>query len=278
MTREKYLEIAQSVPVLPCVFASEDGHATDLDANLPGSGLFNFTEGIPVDYATPPNEGGLRVLRKDLNAIGNLGTRELYLRQRGGYHTFDADVARRIDGYAEGAILDYFDPATGWLRKARCIKPYGRCFTPIDDADHGVRSDDPHWQFVDVGGRFGVKPMRLGEKKSVRMKFVGGSSDYLTVPCNCLGRIVFRASCNLYKPHDETPVANEHEARIEFAGAQQNSFTMNYFYSGWIKAGGYFKMGAFFLEGSSFRITVSNYDPQGIFLMMATFEYRECLK
>lgn len=155
MTSAQLKALKDSIPTVTNLFADGDGsHAqrgwNDPFANEAGSRLINWSEGIPPDYATPYKNGGKKVLRKDINAIGNLASRELYLLQHGGYHTFDERVAKAINGYPYGAFLDWYQPSTRWLRKVRCVKDGGNCFTPIDDSDHGVDSPDPHWTIVDV--------------------------------------------------------------------------------------------------------------------------------
>lgn len=163
MTNEDYNSLKKSLGVPDGEFGvNAYNDPIDNDQN---SGLINYYDGIPTDYATiPPDEehplaSGKRVLRKDLNAIGNLGTREYLLTARGGYHTFDANVAEMIGGYALGAILDWYQESTKWMRKVRCIKAIGmdgatvdgNCKTPIEDPVHGVNGTGTHyWEIVDV--------------------------------------------------------------------------------------------------------------------------------
>ena len=136
------------------LFANGDGTVAQKGWNDPfdsedGSRSINWSEGIPPDYAMPYENEGKKILRKDVNAVGNLATRELYLLEHGGYHTFDSSVAEAIGGYPYGAFLDWYQPSTGWMRKVRCVKEGGNCFTPIDDPDHGVDSSDKYWEIAD---------------------------------------------------------------------------------------------------------------------------------
>lgn len=155
MTSAQLKALKESIPTVTNLFANGDGTPSQIGWNDPfdndqGARLINWTEGIPPDYATPESNGGKKVLRKDVNAIGNIASRELYLLQHGGYHTFDMRVAEAIGGYPYGAFLDWYQPSTGWLRKVRCVKSGGNCYTPIDDPDNGIGSSQPHWEIADV--------------------------------------------------------------------------------------------------------------------------------
>lgn len=155
MTGAEYKALRESMPLVTSLFANGDGTAStvawnDPEKNTSGSRFINYAEGIPPDYATPYRNFGKRALRKDINAIGNLATRELFLLQHGGYHTFDLRVAEVIGGYPYGAILDWYQESTGWMRKVRCVKEGGNCFTPIDDEENGLGSGEPHWAIVDI--------------------------------------------------------------------------------------------------------------------------------
>ena len=154
MTSAELESIRQSIPLVTSLFASGTEQTgpqwNDPSDNYAGSRFINWSEGIPPDYAMPYANGGKKVLRKDINAIGNIASRELYLLQHGGYHTFNLKVAKAIGGYPYGAFLDWYQPSTGWLRKVRCVKEGGNCFTPIDDMDHGVESGDAYWVIADI--------------------------------------------------------------------------------------------------------------------------------
>lgn len=152
MTAARLQTIRNLIGHVPHVFAA-DGLRSDPSANSDGSTSINWASGIPPSYAEMEQDGGKRALLADLNCIGSLSSRELYLWQHGGYHTFDMRVANLIGGYGFGAILDWWQNETGLLRKVRCIKEGGNCFTPLDDPDHGVESSDPHWQIVDMIGQ-----------------------------------------------------------------------------------------------------------------------------
>ena len=151
MTAERLQTIRNLIGYVPTVFAA-GGLRSNPSDNSDGSTSINWASGIPPSYAEMEQDGGKRALLADINCIGSLATRELYLLQHGGYHTYDSRVADIIGGYGVGAILDWMQPSTGLLRKVRCVKEGGNCYTPIDDPDHGVESPEPHWQIVDIGG------------------------------------------------------------------------------------------------------------------------------
>lgn len=69
----------------------------------------NFFDGFPSSYSSPHENGGNFVTRGQLNAIGNLASKNEYYRMCGGINTFDPVFAQKIGGYPKDAILDYFD-------------------------------------------------------------------------------------------------------------------------------------------------------------------------
>lgn len=176
MTSAELESIKQSIPLVTSLFASGTEQTgpqwNDPADNYAGSRFINYAEGIPPDYAMPYANGGKKVLRKDINAIGNIASRELYLLQHGGYHTFNPEVAKAIKGYPYGAFLDWYQPSTGWLRKVRCVKDGGNCFTPIDDPDHGIGSGEPHWEIADIMDSVAASTENDTEKASVSLRKV----------------------------------------------------------------------------------------------------------
>lgn len=93
--------------VMPQPFAHyEDvatiGMTTDSDS-------INFIDGFPDVYSAPKSNGGKFVTREDMNAIGNLASRNNFYHRCGGINTFDPALAEAIGGYPNGAVLDYFD-------------------------------------------------------------------------------------------------------------------------------------------------------------------------
>ena len=294
MTTSQYKALLNQVPALRSMFAEGTGEFTDLLSNHPNSGFMNFIEGIPSEYASPlPStpggaEKGKRLLRYDLNAIGNMATRELFLRQHGGYHTFDPRVADLIGGYANGAILDFYDPMTGWVRKARCIKTGGQCFTPIDDPDHGAYSEDPHWEFVDVNGDPKNRKFRLGDTREIAMP-VGesGKTQTMTIPANCLGRVVMFLSGRLYDPGGQgVKSVAAMETKLHYVDGETNlepfaipqGLLLSVTYAQWLRNFNYRAMGAFFRKGDGLFVTIENYSKMDVGTVSVAFQYKECLE
>lgn len=66
----------------------------------------NFEEGFPSKYSSPSKDGGKFVTRGQINAIGNLASRNEYIRMCGGLNTFSKGMSDAIGGYPRGAVLD----------------------------------------------------------------------------------------------------------------------------------------------------------------------------
>lgn len=158
MTRQELDILYKRMPTLANgLFASQNNIVT---ANIPDNNdgnVFNYEVGFPEIYSrkytiADPEISGKRVLLGDINLIGNLGSRGLYIRQHGGIYQFDIRVCDKIGGYPEGAILDYWDVDSNELRKVICIKDGGNCYTPPDDVEHGINgtSGDRHWEICDT--------------------------------------------------------------------------------------------------------------------------------
>jgi hypothetical protein len=95
--------------IYPTPFAGADGAALATIKDGTDENLVNFADGFPSAYSSPKSNNGKFVTRGELNAIGNLATKNEFYRMCGGINTFDPEFAEKIGGYPEGAILDYFD-------------------------------------------------------------------------------------------------------------------------------------------------------------------------
>lgn len=69
----------------------------------------NFPDGFPSVYGAPTGNNGKFVTRKEMNAIGNLASNDLFYHKCGGLNTFDAEFCAQIGGYPAGAVLDYIN-------------------------------------------------------------------------------------------------------------------------------------------------------------------------
>lgn len=102
---------------LPCPFAVNADWDDDSPKDFPthaDSSATNYETGIPQIYATGKTDGGRLIPRADFNRLGDLATRELFLRRCGFRHTFSTDFSGENAGYAEDALLAYDDGK--WLR------------------------------------------------------------------------------------------------------------------------------------------------------------------
>lgn len=95
--------------IFPTPFAGGEGAALTPIKQSSDINKVNFSDGFPSVYSSPNSLGGKYVTRGELNAIGNLATKNDYYRMCGGINTFDPEFAYAIGGYPKDAILDYFD-------------------------------------------------------------------------------------------------------------------------------------------------------------------------
>ena len=94
---------------MPCPFGNNDSANITQIASTAAAGDFNFETGFATPYSSPKSNGGKFVTRKEINAIGNLASRNVFYRMCGGLNTFDPNICISIGGYHKGAILDYVE-------------------------------------------------------------------------------------------------------------------------------------------------------------------------
>lgn len=100
--------------IFPVPFAGGEGSELTPIALTPiedatDAAKVNFFDGFPSSYSAPHENGGNFVTRGQLNAIGNLASKNEYYRMCGGINTFDPVFAQKIGGYPKDAILDYYN-------------------------------------------------------------------------------------------------------------------------------------------------------------------------
>ena len=102
MTKEE----VPSRQIISMPFASGEGAA--LADIKPSADLndINFATGFPAAYSSPSENNGKFVTRAQINAIGNLASRNEYIRMCGGLNTFSREMSDAIGGYPRGAVLD----------------------------------------------------------------------------------------------------------------------------------------------------------------------------
>ena len=89
---------------MPCPFGGgNDANITPIE--MVSSQNVNFYDGFPSVYGAPSANNGKFVTRKEMNAIGNLASNDLFYHKCGGLNTFDPEFALKIGGYANGAVL-----------------------------------------------------------------------------------------------------------------------------------------------------------------------------
>lgn len=93
---------------MPTPFAGGSGATITEILKTSGSSV-NFRDGFPSAYSAPHSGGGKYVTRGEMNAVGNLASKNDFYEMCGGVNTFDPTFASDIGGYPEGAILDYVE-------------------------------------------------------------------------------------------------------------------------------------------------------------------------
>lgn len=155
MTAAQLKSILSIVPSVKSVIASGASNRNEIPFTTDDKTIA-YDTGIPKDpYAKSVEEGGKRVLIGDMNAVSNVATTGIFIRQNGGTNEFDErvvliDKGTKVSGswgYPKDAIIDWWDGTT--FKKVICIKSDGNCTYSPDDSVHGVNgSGDKYWQIV----------------------------------------------------------------------------------------------------------------------------------
>ena len=91
---------------MPCPFGGFGSNNITPIKTVTGTDV-NFPDGFPSAYGAPTDTDGKFVTRKEMNAIGNLASNDLFYHKCGGLNTFDAAFCAAVGGYPRGAILEY---------------------------------------------------------------------------------------------------------------------------------------------------------------------------
>lgn len=91
---------------MPCPFGGFGSDNITPIKTVTGTDV-NFPDGFPSAYGAPTDTDGKFVTRKEMNAIGNLASNDLFYHKCGGLNTFDAAFCAAVGGYPRGAILEY---------------------------------------------------------------------------------------------------------------------------------------------------------------------------
>lgn len=112
---------------MPCPFGGFGSNNITPIKTVTGTDV-NFPDGFPSAYGAPTDTSGKFVTRKEINAIGNLASNDLFYHKCGGLNTFDADFCASIGGYPKGAVLQILDGYS--IRKVMSLKDNNKvCYT-----------------------------------------------------------------------------------------------------------------------------------------------------
>ena len=146
---------------MPCPFGGfGDNNITPISP-IAGNDV-NFVDGFPSSFEAPTSTGGRFVTRKEMNAIGNLASRDLFYHKCGGLNTWDTDFCIAIGGYPKGAVLEFL--VGNDLRKVISLTDNNKvCFSgnPISTSQSqmGIVSgfvDNINWRYLDKELAVGV--------------------------------------------------------------------------------------------------------------------------
>ena len=112
---------------MPCPFGGFGSDNITPIKTVTGTDV-NFPDGFPSAYGAPTDTSGKFVTRKEMNAIGNLASNDLFYHKCGGLNTFDAEFCAQIGGYPKGAVLQILDGYS--IRKVMSLKDNNKvCYT-----------------------------------------------------------------------------------------------------------------------------------------------------
>ena len=146
---------------MPCPFGGFGTENITQIQNLSGADV-NFPDGFPAIYGAPTDTDGKFVTRKEMNAIGNLASRDLFYHKCGGLNTFDAEFCAQIGGYPKGAVLELL--VGNDLRRVISLTDNNKvCFSgdtiSSSQSQMGIVSgsvDNINWRYLDKEFAVGV--------------------------------------------------------------------------------------------------------------------------
>lgn len=146
---------------MPCPFGGFGSDNITPIKTVTGADV-NFPDGFPSAYGAPTDTDGKFVTRKEMNAIGNLASNDLFYHKCGGINTFDADFCASIGGYPKGAVLQILDGYS--IRKVMSLKDNNKvCYTgqtlTSDQISAGLTNgsiDMDNWIYLDEKSYPGV--------------------------------------------------------------------------------------------------------------------------
>lgn len=137
----KAADIITPEPLLAPI--ANQGLRNTLPDNATGTNYASIEEGFPEITMKAPKDGGLPPWGQDFNGMFYLMSSQTCFLQNGGLITFDQAVSDKIDGYPQGAILDYVTPENTYVKVKSLIddNTYNFVTTPS-------YIDGEHWEEV----------------------------------------------------------------------------------------------------------------------------------
>ena len=137
----KAADIITPEPLLAPI--ANEGLRNTLPDNATGTNYASIAEGFPEITMKAPKDGGLPPWGQDFNGMFYLMSSQTCFLQNGGLITFDQAVSDKIDGYPQGAILDYVTPENTYVKVKSLIddNTYNFVTTPS-------YIDGEHWEEV----------------------------------------------------------------------------------------------------------------------------------
>lgn len=174
--------------VMPCPFGGFGTDNITEIATISGGNNVNFLEGFPSAYGAPSSNNGKFVTRKEMNAIGNLASRDLFYHKCGGLNTFDPQFCAAIGGYPKGAVLQY--PVANQIFEVMSLVENNTIdFTNSNSGVSGITNgsvDGINWVYcnkeIPTTGRV---LLSSGDSSDISVgDFAGRIVDIVTIPAN----------------------------------------------------------------------------------------------
>lgn len=127
---------------MPCPFGGFGSDNITPIKTVTGTDV-NFPDGFPSAYGAPTDTSGKFVTRKEMNAIGNLASNDLFYHKCGGLNTFDAVFCEQIGGYPKGAVLKMLGDHNTVFDVISLVDN-----NTFDFTENGI--DNEHWKYLNL--------------------------------------------------------------------------------------------------------------------------------
>lgn len=204
---------------MPCPFGGFGSNNITPIKTVTGTDV-NFPDGFPSAYGAPTDTDGKFVTRKEMNAIGNLASNDLFYHKCGGLNTFDAAFCAAVGGYPRGAILEYV-AGTQIYNVMSLIDNNKVDFTGADHSSDGTgistgTVDGINWTYCnkDIPSSQQNVVVAYGDGTGVTIDYTNGSIvSYFTAPAN--GMLIASIDLKYGDPDIGTGIANCRKTTIE---------------------------------------------------------------